>query len=46
MDKILLLGLSLVCVAATISTTAEQKFKTDVIKTSKLPNSHDRTLTD
>lgn len=35
MDKILLLGLSLVCVAATMSTAAEQKFETDVIKTSK-----------
>jgi L-ascorbate metabolism protein UlaG (beta-lactamase superfamily) len=35
MDKILLLGLSLICVAATMSTAAEQKFETDVIKTSK-----------
>lgn len=35
MYKILLLGLSLVCVAATMSTAAEQKFETDVIKTSK-----------
>jgi len=35
MNKILLLGLSLVCVAATMSTAAEQKFETDVIKTSK-----------
>ena len=35
MDKILLLGLSLVCLAATMSTAAEQKFETDVIKTSK-----------
>lgn len=35
MDKLLLMGLSLVCVAATISTAAGQKFETDVIKTSK-----------
>jgi L-ascorbate metabolism protein UlaG (beta-lactamase superfamily) len=35
MNKILLLGLSLVCVLATMSTAAGQKFETDVIKTSK-----------
>ena len=29
------MGLSLLCVAATVSTAAEQKFETDVIKTSK-----------
>lgn len=35
MDKILLLGLSLVCVLATMSTAVGQKYETDVIKTSK-----------
>jgi L-ascorbate metabolism protein UlaG (beta-lactamase superfamily) len=35
MDKMLLMSLSLVCLMATVSTAAEQKFESDMIKTSQ-----------